>query len=88
MREPGQIERAPRVASHLRATLIDADGRELPGIVTDISKSGFRVRADEPLMIGECVHVRVDRYGAFPAQIRWAFDLDAGGVFLEPIDLD
>ena len=39
-------------------------------------------------MIGECVQVRVDRYGDFPAQIRWALDHEAGGVFLTPIDLD
>ncbi len=63
MREPGQIGRAPRIASHHRATLIDANGREMPGIVTDISKGGFRIKTDEPLMIGECLRVRVDRYG-------------------------
>lgn len=88
MREPGQISRAPRVASHLRATLIDEHGREIGGIVTDISKSGFRIKSDEPLMIGERVRVRVDRYGDYPAQIRWATGNEAGGVFLEPIALD
>ncbi len=88
MREPGQISRAPRIASHLRATLVDSHGREMTGIVTDISKSGFRVSANEPLMIGECVRVRVDRYGDYPAQIRWAREGEAGGVFLEPIVLD
>ena len=88
MREPGQIGRAPRIASHHRATLIDADGREMPGIVTDISKGGFRIKTAEPLMIGECVRVRVDRYGDYPAQIRWNQGRDSGGVFLEPINLD
>ncbi len=88
MREPGQIGRAPRIASHHRATLIDAEGREMPGIVTDISKGGFRIKTEEPLMIGECVRVRVDRYGDFPAQIRWNQGLESGGVFLEPIDIE
>lgn len=88
MREPGQISRAPRIVSHLRATLVDTSGREIAGIVTDISKGGFRVTSNEPMMIGEQVQVRVDRYGDFPAQIRWANGIDAGGVFLEPIDLD
>ena len=88
MREPGQIGRAPRIASHHRATLIDADGREMPGIVTDISKGGFRIKTAEPLMIGECVRVRVDRYGDYPAQIRWNQCNEYGGVFLEPINLD
>ena len=88
MREPGQIGRAPRIASHHRAMLIDAEGRELPGIITDISKGGFRIKTDEPLMIGERVRVRVDRYGDYPAQIRWANGTEAGGIFLEPIALD
>ncbi len=88
MREPGQIPRSPRVRSHLRATLIDERDREIAGIVTDISKSGFRVKTDEPLMIGECVRVRVDRYGDYAAQIRWANGIEAGGVFLDPVDLD
>lgn len=88
MREPGQVSRAPRVSSHLRATLIDSNGREMPGIVTDISKSGFRIKSEEPLMIGECVRVRVDRYGNYAAQIRWANGFDAGGVFLDPIEID
>ena len=88
MREPGQIGRAPRIASHHRATLIDTNGREMPGLVTDISKGGFRIKTDEPLMIGECVRVRVDRYGDFAAQIRWSQGLVAGAVFLDPVDLD
>ncbi len=88
MHESRQIKRAPRIASHLRATLVDSNEREMAGIVTDLSKSGFRVKLDEPLMIGECVRVRVDRYGDFPAQIRWVLGNEAGGVFLAPIELD
>ena len=87
-REPSHGWRAPRVASRHRAVLIDSDGRAIDGIVTNISKGGFRVTAREPLLVGERVRVRVDRFGDFPAQIRWNEGLDSGGIFLEPVNLD
>ena len=36
MREPGVIQRAPRVATHYDAALTDADGGKIDVIVTDI----------------------------------------------------
>lgn len=88
MRDPQHIKRAPRVASNHRATLIDENGREVAGIVIDISKSGFRVQTDEPLMVGECVRLRDDRHGDYAAQIRWVNGHEAGGVFLESVAFD
>jgi hypothetical protein len=86
MRSPGHIDRAPRVAAQVGAVLIDANGHQLAAVVTDISKGGFRVSTGEPLMIGECVVVRVGR-SEFRAQIRWANENEAGGYFLEAVDL-
>jgi hypothetical protein len=45
------------------------------------------LRISETVPIGEHVFLRVDRYGDFPAQIRWSFAGEAGGVFLQPVDL-
>jgi hypothetical protein len=45
------------------------------------------LQTGETMPIGEHVFLRVPRYGDFPAQIRWALGTDAGGVFLEAIDL-
>ena len=87
MRELGKIERAPRVTAEVRAVLTDADGHELPAIVTDISKGGFRVSTGEPLVVGECVVLRVGRGSEYRAQIRWASETEAGGYFLEAVDL-
>ena len=81
------IKRAPRVATDLPATVVDGSGAEFTAVVIDISKQGFRLTCDETLKIGEYVHLRVPRYGDFPAQIRWALGEEAGGVFLEPVQL-
>jgi hypothetical protein len=42
---------------------------------------------EDTMPIGEHVFLRVARYGDFPAQIRWALGTEAGGVFLEPVEI-
>jgi hypothetical protein len=81
LREPQHFNRAPRVSANHRATLVDENGREVAGSLIDISKSGFRVTTDEPLMVGECVRLR-DAHNEYSAQIRWVNGNEAGGVFL------
>ena len=88
MKEPDYTDRPPRVAAMHNAILIDSDGGELAVTITDISAGGFRLRADETLVIGEKVRLRVDKYGDFAAQIRWALGNHAGGAFLEPPKVD
>jgi hypothetical protein len=90
-RVPTFIPRAPRIDARHPAVLVASDGGEMEVVVTDLSSRGFRVEADQTLfigeniMIGEHVRLRVERYGDFPAQIRWALGNEAGGIFLEPI---
>ncbi len=86
-RQHGHIKRAPRVEGRHDALIVDAAGRQVSVIVTDISGGGFRVSTDESFSIGEYVALRIARYGDFPAQIRWALGGEAGGLFLEPIVL-
>ena len=90
-RGPTFIPRTPRIDARHPAVLVASDGGEMKVTVTDLSNRGFRVEAEENLfigeniMIGECVNLRVPRYGDFPAQIRWALGCEAGGIFLEPM---
>ena len=63
------------------------DGVEHQVTITDVSSGGFHLSTDETIPIGSRVFLRVARYGDFPAQIRWSFGCEAGGVFLEPVDL-
>lgn len=90
MREPGHIKRSPRVDTNFDAYLINSDGGRMNVFVMDISREGCRLEVAEEgaLRIGEHVEIRVDRYGRFPAQIRWALGNEAGAVFLEPVDPD
>ncbi len=86
-RIPGQISRRQRVQVLHDAILVTALGTEHAVTITDVSAGGFRLRRDVTMAIGEHVFLRVERYGDFPAQIRWALGPDAGGVFLEPLSL-
>jgi hypothetical protein len=81
----GQSQRSPRVRTALAAVLVDSDGGELPVQVIDLSSGGFRLRADEQLMAGEEIRLRVPRYGDFRAQLQWVNGTEAGGRFLEPV---
>ena len=83
MHQTSYVSRAPRVVALQEALLIDSDGGELPVTITEVSAGGFRLRAPETLVIGEKVHLRVQKYGDVAAQIRWALGNDAGGAFLE-----
>ena len=69
------------------ATLVLTDGSEHAVTITDVSSGGFKLQTEATIPIGSHVFVRVDRYGDFPAQIRWALGKEAGGEFLEPVDL-
>lgn len=83
----GPEKRSPRVRTSIPAVLVDSDGGELSVEVIDLSSGGFRLRAGEALVAGEQVRLRVERYGDFPAIIRWVRGGEAGGVFLQPITL-
>lgn len=79
--------RPPRIGTSIDAILIDSDGGELSVVVLDLSSGGFRLHADEALVEGEAVRLRVPRYGDYPAQIQWIRGNEAGGRFLEPVTL-
>jgi len=86
-RIPGHVARTPRVSVAHDATLVMSDGSEHPVMITDVSSGGFKLSTDVTIPIGEHIFLRVERYGDFPAQIRWALGTEAGGVFLKPIKL-
>ncbi len=87
MREHGFIKRAPRVDTHIRATVADSAGETMPVVVTDISREGCKLETDGPLTIGEQIEIQIDRYGSYSAKVRWAMGNEAGAVFLDPVSL-
>ena len=86
-RIPGQVPRTHRIEVAHDATLVLSDGSEQSVTITDVSSGGFRLQTGWTVPIGEHVFLRVPRYGEFPAQIRWALGTDAGGVFLQAVNL-
>lgn len=87
MREPGHIKRAPRIMTQFDGSIIDGEGRDIPVVVTDISKAGFRFTTSGEVRIGDSVTLHMPRIGGVKVQIRWALGGEAGGIFLEPVDL-
>jgi hypothetical protein len=79
----GYEPRAFRIGINHRAVLLRADGAESPVTITNVSQSGFRMKADDVPVVGERVIFRGEA-GDVPAEVRWARGRDAGGVFLPP----
>ena len=55
--------------------------------VLNVSRSGFRLRSEQPLEEGWEITVEVARVEPLRAVVRWAAGHDAGGVFVEPAAL-
>jgi len=53
----------------------------LPVLVTDLTEQGCRISTEETLLIGEQIRLEIPRLGYLNAQIRWAFDGEAGARF-------
>jgi hypothetical protein len=85
-RVPGFIKRAPRIDLRRPAVLIDSQGVETIVTILDVSSGGFKLQIDEVPRIGDIVVLRVDGSDDIQAQIRWAIDGQAGGVFLTEVD--
>ena len=85
-RVPGFIKRAPRIDLRRPAVLIDSQGVETVVTILDVSSGGFKLQTDEVPRIGDIVMLRVDGSDDIQAQIRWAIDGHAGGVFLTEVD--
>ena len=84
---PGYTARHPRVSVHCDAVLREADGCELAVVVTDVSRDGFRLMSRCELEVGSEVLLSVSKMAPVRALIRWTRGYEAGGTFLEPVDL-
>jgi len=87
VKQSGYLSREPRVAVRYDAVLIEADGCELQVVITEVSRDGFRLESHSELEIGAGVQIRVGKRAPVRALIRWTRGLEAGGVFLDPVEL-
>ena len=79
----GYEPRALRLGINHAVMLVRADGAESSVTITNVSQRGFRLKAPDVPSAGELVIFR-GALGDVPAEIRWAFGNDAGGIFLQP----
>ena len=75
--------RALRLAINHPAVLVRADGAESSVTITEVSQTGFRMKAPEVPSAGERIIIR-GASGDVPAEVRWALGEVAGGMFLPP----
>jgi hypothetical protein len=67
------------------ATVIEADGCEVPVSILDISGSGFRISTNAEFTSGDEVTLRLGRSEKVRASICWVRGGEAGGIFIEPV---
>ena len=79
--------RANRVSVSRECVMVDEFGEERPAIITDISKSGFRMKASDCPSPGHLIRLLVDGY-EFECQVAWARFGEVGGIFLDHVELD
>ena len=79
--------RETRISVSYEGVLTTADGHEVTVVVRDVSASGFRIELAEELLEGELVQMRIGKQATIAAEIKWALGGEAGGVFLEPLEL-
>ena len=77
------LDRDKRISVDLAGDLTTEDGVVVSVRVLDLSASGFRIMADDELMVGERVSLRVGREDGLPATIKWVVGREAGGSFLQ-----
>ena len=77
------IER--RISVSFEATVVEADGCEVPVSILDISGSGFRISTNAEFNSGDEVTLRLGRRDIVRASICWVRCGEAGGVFIDPV---
>ena len=87
MNRHGYKKRSARIAVRYDAVLTEADGCTIDVVVTDVSSTGFKLESESVLEPGEEVLLQVPKHDAVRAKIQWTRGREAGGTFLEPVDI-
>lgn len=75
---------APRIDMTQPAELVTYDGRSVSIEFLDLSRSGFKFRHADELMVGDIVTIISSRGSKVTAEVKWVADRMAGGIFVEP----
>lgn len=77
------MDRDKRISVDLAGDLTTEDGVLVGVRVLDLSASGFRLVADDELLLGERVLLRIGRGDGMPATVKWVVGREVGGSFLQ-----
>ncbi|WBO21627.1 PilZ domain-containing protein [Sphingomonas abietis] len=73
--------RESRHFAHRDGEIEPAGSNSVSGVVTDLSRSGFRIVVDEPLAAESVVWLKVGGHGPFMARVVWYDGTAAGCEF-------
>lgn len=71
VRRGAETRRDARQFAHRDGEVEPVGSDSLPGVVTDLSRSGFRMVVDEPLTPESVVWLKVGGHGPFMARVVW-----------------
>jgi len=71
VRRTEETRRDTRQFAHRDGEVEALGSDSLPGVVTDLSRSGFRMVVEEPLAPESVVWLKVGGYGPFMARVVW-----------------
>lgn len=80
-------QRPARIEIYREALLIEADGCEVPVVIVDVSRDGFRLHSRDELVPGDEVSLQVAKAAPVRARIQWTRGFEAGGAFLDAVAL-
>jgi len=83
----GYRQRPARVEIHRQAVLIEGDGCEVPVVIIDVSRDGFRLHSNDELVLGDEIVLQVAKAPPVRARIQWTRGSEAGGTFLDAVAL-
>jgi hypothetical protein len=69
--------------TNIQAKLVQASGASHAVTIADLSAQGLRLEGVERLTVGEQVLLLLPDNSVYELVIRWAFDDQAGGRFVE-----
>jgi hypothetical protein len=74
-----------RYETNLEGRVRRSGTSRVPGVVKDLSRSGFRIEADEKLPMDSVVWLKVAHLEPLMAQVVWCDRLSAGCRFAAPL---
>lgn len=74
-----------RFETHLEGRVRRSGSSRIPGVVKDLSRTGFRIESDEKLPMDTVVWLKVAHLEPLMARVVWADRLSAGCQFAAPL---